>query len=230
MKRILSLILMFGLIMTFSACQKSDADVTTGTAENITTTEKEFVSTTEDEEATSGTKTEAESTSAEANDNKKETTSVTNTSKNETTTAPVTDYIKIENNKVEAPAYELEIPDDFEIKSDDEGLLLENKKGTIQFNIMDKTDVVTDFDAYVSKAYNSIQAIGATAGELEDVVINDINMKRFAMTVNEDGEQLEAYGYLAQIEGRTLMITLTSKDGGLADVAAADGFVAKLQF
>ncbi len=214
MKGFLSVLLILTMIFAFSACKNTNADDDTAadtTAASAVTEGDETPDNSEVKEQADDEKTTAKQQYGEA-------------------TAPAENYIKIEDNKVEAPAYEMEIPDGFEVKSDDEGLLLENRKGTIQFNIMDKTDVVTDFDDYASKTYSTLQAIGAVSGELEDIVINGISMKRFAMTVAEDGEQLEAYVYLAKLQGRTLMITLTSKDGGLADANAANEFVAKIDF
>lgn len=141
------------------------------------------------------------------------------------------DYLIVQDDKLMAPAYDLEIPEDFEVKSNDTNPLLENKQGTIQFNIMDKTKVASDFESYVSDTYRSASASGFATGELEDVTIEGIPMKRFAMTMtDDDGTQIEAYGYMVQVNNRILMITLTSKDGGLADVAAADAYVAEIDF
>lgn len=144
-----------------------------------------------------------------------------------TTEQPIT----IQDDVIIAPEYSLEIPEDFEIKSEGNDPLLENEQGTIQFNIMDKTKVVTNFEEYAKDTYRSASASGLANGELEEVTVNGITMKRFAMTMlDDDGVQLEAYAYLAQINNKVFMITLTSKDGGLADVAAADAFVAEIDF
>lgn len=141
------------------------------------------------------------------------------------------DYLIVQDDKLMAPAYDLEIPDGFEIKSSDTNPLLENKQGTIQFNIMDKTKVASDFESYVSDTYRSAYASGIATGELENVTIDGIPMKRFAMSMtDDDGAQIEAYGYMTQVNNRILMITLTSKDGGLADAAAADAYVEKIDF
>lgn len=140
------------------------------------------------------------------------------------------DSVKIEKNKVEAPGYNLDIPKGFEVKSSDDDLLLENKKGTIQFNIMDKTEVAEDYDQYIQKTYDASKSAGITVGEIEDVTISGIAMKRFSMNLTQDDEELESYIYFAQTGGRVLMITLTSKDGGLEDVNAADEYVAQIDF
>ena len=150
---------------------------------------------------------------------------------NDVTEVITDDYLIVQDNKLMAPAYDLEIPEDFEVKSNDTNPLLENKQGTIQFNIMDKTKVASDFESYVEDTFRSASASGLATGELEDVTIKDVPMKRFAMAMtDDDGTAIEAYGYMVQINNRILMITLTSKDGGLSDVSAADEFVAGIDF
>ena len=150
---------------------------------------------------------------------------------NDVTQVITDDYLIIQGDKLMAPAYDLEIPDDFEVKSNDTNPLLENKQGTIQFNIMDKTKSVTDFESYVSETYRYVESKGLAKSTIEDVTIKSIPMKRFAMTVSDDdGSPLDAYCYLMQVGERILMITLTSKDGGLSDVSAADTFVANIEF
>lgn len=146
------------------------------------------------------------------------------------TAALADNSIHIQGDVVEAAAYNLEIPDGFEVKSSEDSLLLENKKGTIQFNIMDKTDVASDFESYVQKTYDSAVASGMAEGEIEDAVIKNRSMKRFAMSMTQDGEQLDSYVYFARVNSRVIMITLTSKDGGLEDASAADAFVAQIDF
>lgn len=150
---------------------------------------------------------------------------------NDVTEVMTDSYLIIQDDKLIAPAYDLEIPEDFELKSNDTDPMLENKQGTIQFNIMDKTEFVTDYDSYVTKTYEYIKSADLAESELEDVTVADVAMKRFAMkAADDDGSPLEAYCYLAQVGERVLMITLTSKDGGLADAAAADSFVAGIDF
>lgn len=140
-------------------------------------------------------------------------------------------YLIIDNNSLKTPAYDYEIPEDFELKSVDSDPLIENKQGTIQFNIMDKTDSVSDFDEYVADTYNAAVASGIANGEIEDVTISNIPMKRFELSMlDDDGTQLESYAYIAKVTNRVLMITLTSKDGGIADVSQADDFVAEIDF
>lgn len=140
-------------------------------------------------------------------------------------------YLIIDNTSLKTPSFDYEIPENFDLKSVGSDPLIENKQGTIQFNIMDKTDSVSDFDEYVSDTYNAAVASGIANGELEDVTISDIQMKRFEMSVtDDDGTQLKSYVYIAKIGNRVLMITLTSKDGGISDVVQADAFVAEINF
>lgn len=140
-------------------------------------------------------------------------------------------YLIIDNNTLKTLSYDYVIPDNFELKSSVSDPLIENKQGTIQFNIMDKTDSAKIFDEYVSDTYNAAVASGIAKGELEDVTISDIPMKRFEMSVtDDDGTQLKSYVYIAKIGNRVLMITLTSKDDGISDVAQADAFVAEINF
>lgn len=140
-------------------------------------------------------------------------------------------YLIIDNNSLKTPAYDYEIPEDFELKSVGSDPLIENKQGTIQFNIMDKTDSVSDFDEYVSDTYNAAVTSGIANGEIEDVMISNIPMKRFELSMqNDDGTQLESYAYIVKADNRVLMITLTSKDGEITDVSQADDFIADINF
>lgn len=139
--------------------------------------------------------------------------------------------VTITDGKIIAPDYSLDIPEDFEVKSDGNDPLLENKQGTIQFNIMDKTKVVKDFDAYVSDTYKVAEASGIAESSIEEITLNNIPMKRFLMAMtNDEGEALDSYIYFLSINNKVLMITLTSKDGGLNDAASADKFVEEIDF
>lgn len=140
-------------------------------------------------------------------------------------------YLIIDNNSLKTPSFDYEIPEDFELKSIGSDPLIENKQGTIQFNIMDKTDSAKNFDEYVSDTYNAAVASGIANSEIEEVTISNIPMKRFEMSVmDDDGTQLESYVYIAKVGNRVLMITVTSKDGGITDVSQADAFVAEINF
>ncbi len=140
-------------------------------------------------------------------------------------------YLIIDNNSLKTPSYGYEIPDGFELKSTGADPLIENKQGTIQFNIMDKTNSVIDFDEYVTDTYNSATASGIAKGEIENVTISNIPMKRFELSIrDDDGTPLDSYVYMANINSRILMITVTSKDGGISDVSQADNFVAEIDF
>lgn len=140
-------------------------------------------------------------------------------------------YLIIDNNTLKTPSYDYEIPDDFDLKSTGADPLIENKQGTIQLNIMDKTESVSNFDEYVSDTYNSAVASGIAKGEIENVTISKISMQRFEISMqDDDGAQLESYAYIAEVNNRVLMITVTSKDGGITDASQADAFVAEIDF
>lgn len=140
-------------------------------------------------------------------------------------------YLIIDNNSLKTPSFDYEIPEDFDLKSVGSDPLIENKQGTIQFNIMDKTDSVKNFDEYVSDTYNAAVASGIANSEIEDVLISNIPMKRFELSMqDDDGTHLESYAYIAKVDNRVLMITLTSKDGEISDVVQADAFVAEINF
>ncbi len=146
-------------------------------------------------------------------------------------TKVLNDYLVVSDDKILAPAYELEVPDDFEIKSSDAEPLLENKQGTIQQSISDKTQFVTDFDAYVEQSFNASKGLGTASEQIETVKINDHEFKRFSVnTAEDDGTALVAYFYFVKTNNNhTLVITLTSKDGGLSSVADADSYVATME-
>lgn len=137
-------------------------------------------------------------------------------------------YLIVSDDEIISPAYEFEIPDDFEVKSSDVEPLLENKQGTIQQSILDKTRFVTDYDEYVEETFRASQALGTASEKIETVEINGREFKRFSVnTQDDDGKPLVAYCYFVKTNNEhTLLITLTSKDGGLDSVADADTYVA----
>lgn len=211
MKRVVPIFLLIGAILALSSCKVSGPQVISSDGKSY-----EMIT--------------AEDGGRVTDDNGNLIVAATDADGNDVTEVLSDNYLIVQDDKLMAPAYDLEIPDDFELKSSDANPMLENKQGTIQFNIMDKTEFVTDFDSYVSETYKYVKSTGLTKSEIEDVTIENISMKRFAMAMSDDGSQLDAYCYLAQVGDRVLMITLTSKDGGLTDVAAADAFVADIDF
>lgn len=212
MKRVVPIFLLIGAILALSSCKVSGPKVISSDGKSY-----EMIT------AKNGGRV------TDANGNL--VVAATDADGNDVTEVITDDYLIVQDDKLMAPAYDLEIPDDFEVKSKDTNPLLENKQGTIQFNIMDKTKSVTDFESYVSETYRYVESKGLANSTIDDVTIKSIPMKRFAMTVNDDdGSQLDAYCYLMQVGERVLMITLTSKDGGLSNVAAADAFVADIDF
>lgn len=212
MKRVVPIFLLIGAILALSSCKVSGPKVISSDGKSY-----EMITAKDGGRVT------------DANGNL--VVAATDSDGNDVTQVITDDYLIIQDDKLMAPAYDLEIPDDFEVKSNDTNPLLENKQGTIQFNIMDKTKSVTDFESYVSETYRYVESKGLAKSTIEDVTIKSIPMKRFAMTVSDDdGSPLDAYCYLMQVGKRVLMITLTSKDGGLSDVSAADTFVANIEF
>lgn len=140
------------------------------------------------------------------------------------------DYLVVINNEIITPNYELEIPKDFEIKSNGIEPLLENKQGTIQQNILDKTQFVTDFDEYVDDTFDAYKNVGEITEEIETVEINGNEFKRFSLNMQDDeGTPLVVYCYFVKTaKEKTILITLTSKDGGLNSVSDADSYVANI--
>ncbi len=233
MKKLYLIIALVFVVFIFSSCGSSEPAVVGSddtTAESTTTQEPITDNNTEiNNEKTTEQKSDVQTTVSAGTKNESE--KITSSKTETTTVKPEADELVIEDDEIIAPAYKLEIPDGFEVKSDSNDPLLENKKGTVQFNIMDKTDSATDFEKYVSDTYNSAAVAGMATGEVETVTIADVQMKRFAMIMKDDnGEELDSYAYLAQVNGRVLLITLTSKDGALADVSAADAFVESIKF
>lgn len=238
MKKATAFLLILSLILVFVSCTTTENEETTLTEENaFQTTESEKTSETVSETVGSvETSTLEEQSTSEVSDtvtekNESETTEIfTNETPAEEITVnevPVT----VTDNKIIAPDYSLDIPEDFEVKSDGNDPLLENKQGTIQFNIMDKTKVVKDFDAYVSDTYKVAEASGIAESSIEEITLKNIPMKRFSMAMtNDEGEALDSYIYFLSINNKVLMITLTSKDGGLNDAASADKFVEEIDF
>ena len=241
MKKIFALLLLVFFVFIFSSCGSSEpavvgSDDTTAESTTIaenTTNNIESNKETTDPKNTVETTDSVESTKETENStsSKTETTASEKVQQETTAAKPETDKVVIEDDEIIAPAYRLEIPEDFVLKADGEDPLLENKKGTVQINIMDKTDSVTDFEKYVSDTYNSAAVVGMAKGEIEKVNLASVEMRRFAMIMkDDDGENLDSYVYLAQVNGRVLLITLTSKDGTLADTSQADAFVESIEF
>lgn len=140
-------------------------------------------------------------------------------------------YLIVDDDKIMAPAYELEVPENFEVKASSADPLLENKKGTVQLNIMDKTDTAGSFEEYISKTVAYLSSISTEAAELEETTAAGIPMRRTLIkTADDSGERLDVYCYFATVNGRALMITVTSKDGGVGSAAEADALVAQIDF
>ena len=243
MKKLYLIIALVFVVFIFSSCGSSEPAVVGSddtTAESTTTQEPITDNNTEiNNEKTTEQKSDVQTTasvgttkeSEKRNSEKNETSTSDNIIEATTAKKSEADEITIKDDEIIAPAYKLEIPDGFEVKSDSNDPLLENKKGTIQFNIMDKTDIVTDFEKYVTDTYNSAAVVGMAKGDIENVTVAGIQMKRFSMIMtDDDGGELDGYAYLAQVNGRVLLITLTSKDGALADASAADAFVEGMEF
>lgn len=238
MKKATAFLLILSLILVFVSCTTTENEETTLSEENVshkTTSE-------ETSEAVSDTVEIVETNSSEEESASKISVSATQNIENETTEAftvetPAEEItvnevpVTVTDNRIIAPDYSLDIPEDFEVKSDSNDPLLENKQGTIQFNIMDKTKVVKDFDAYVSDTYKVAEASGIAESSIEEITLKNIPMKRFLMAMtNDEGEALDSYIYFLSINNKVLMITLTSKDGGLNDAASADKFVEEIDF
>lgn len=220
MKRILALLMFIFFVFIFSSCGSSEPAVV-GSDDTTAKGTAIVENTTNNMEDNQGTEENALTDIGITDKTKEEATSQN----------PKPDKVIIEDDEIITPAFKLEIPEDFVLKADGEDPLLENKKGTVQFNIMDKTDSVTDFEKYVSDTYNSAAVVGMAKGEIEKVNLASVEMRRFAMIMNDDdGEELDSYVYLAQVNGRVLLITLTSKDGTLADTSQADAFVESIEF
>ena len=238
MKKTTAFLLILSFIFVFVSCKTTENEETTLTEENaFQTTESEKTSETVSETVGSvETSTLEEQSTSEVSDtvtekNESETTEIFT---NETPAEEITVNevsVTVTDNKIIAPDYSLDIPEDFEVKSDSNDPLLENKQGTIQFNIMDKTKVVKDFDAYVSDTYKVAEASDIAESSIEEITLKNIPMKRFLMAMtNDEGEALDSYIYFLSINNKVLMITLTSKDGGLNDAASADKFVEEIDF
>ena len=148
---------------------------------------------------------------------------------NEVTEVLTDKYLIVDDEKIMAPAYDMEVPDKFNVDSTQAAdPRLVSKDGNIQFHVMDKTELVKNYDDYVSDSYRSLQSISADTSELEDVTIENTAMKRFYGTIpNDDGQPMTLYTYLTQANNRILLITLTAVDGEISSPEAADQFVAE---
>lgn len=141
------------------------------------------------------------------------------------------DYLIVQDDKIITPAYEAKIPPNFEIKNSDIDPLLENKEGTIQYSISDAPESVTDINEYISDIHRTYSATGIQVGEVEEVTVSGYSMKRFLMSLtDDDGTALVAYCYIAESADDIVTITLTSKDGGLANVSEADAFIEEIEY
>ena len=107
---------------------------------------------------------------------------------------------------------------------------LENQK-LLLARLQALTDTAGDFDEYIVKTAAYMASISSEAGELEDVTVAGLPMQRMGLkTADDSGEALDVYCYFARVNGRALMITVTSKNGGVGGAAEADELVAKMDF
>ncbi len=220
MKRFVAITLIFAMVFVFTACKNLPA-VVAGTQG------KEYEST-EDKNSKDESASQSDTAAASQSDTAAATQDETSSA---VTTAVSDDYLIVDKDTIKTPAYNYEIPKDFEIKSKGTDPLLENKQGTVQLNIMDKTESAADFDTYVEKTYNSYKTLGVVKDELKDITIADIEMKRFGIEIpGDDGVTLTTYTYAAQVSGRTLMITVTAKNGELTEADRFDEYIADIDF
>ncbi len=129
MKRIISLVMILLVIFSFCSCKVAKPEVISseGTYELLTDDDGNRIT------AANGNPI-VEETDADGN-------SVTKVLED--------DYLIVSDDEVIAPAYEFEIPEDFEIKSSNVEPMLENKQGTIQQTILDKTEFADDYDRFL---------------------------------------------------------------------------------
>ncbi len=141
------------------------------------------------------------------------------------------DYLIVQDDKIIAPAYEAKIPPNFEIINSDVDPLLENKEGTIQYSTGNAPEGVTDIDEFISDICRTYSSTGIEVGEVENVTVAGYEMKRFSMSLtDDDGTALCSYCYIAESADDIVTVTLTSKDGGLADVTDADAFMEEIEY
>lgn len=244
MKKATAFLLILSLVFVFVSCKPEGNEETT-LLDETTLSEENVSHTTASEETSksvSDTAESAEMSSSEEQNSSELSVSATQSLESEATEVFTSETpsevptvkeesVTVTDGKIIAPNYSLDIPEDFEVKSDGNDPLLENKQGTIQFNIMDKTKVVKDFDDYVADTYEVAETSGIAKSDVEDITLNDIPMKRFSMAMtNDEGEALDSYIYFLKTNNKVIMITLTSKDGGLKDAASADKFVEEIDF
>ena len=141
------------------------------------------------------------------------------------------DYLIIQDDKMITPAYEAKILPDFEIINGDVDPLLENKEGTIQYSTGYAPEDVTDINEFINDVCRQYSTVGIEVGEVEDVNISGIAMKRFSMSLtDDDGTPLQAYCYIAESAEGIVTVTLTSRDGGLSSISDADAFMQEIEY
>lgn len=211
MKRITPILLLFICILCFASCkiQKPTVSFSGGNAEVVTDKNGQWLSDADGNPIVEKTDEEG----------------------NKVTEVLSEDYIFIEDDNVKSPAYEAEVHPDFLVVNSGVDPLYENKEGTIQHSATLAPKDETDFDAYVDKVYKTYSASRAEVGEIEDVTINNQDMKRFSIAyIDDDGSDIKAYCYITKSADRIVCLTLISKDGGLNDASQADKYIEEMKY
>lgn len=138
-------------------------------------------------------------------------------------------YLIVAKEKIMGTAFDVIIPDTFSISSTQNAdIYLISKKQKIQFDIMDKTESVDNFDSFITDVYTSLKAKSENISEIENIVIEGTDTERFYSTIkNDEGQQVIYYNYVLKANNRILQIMLTVSGDTIQIPETADEFIAK---
>lgn len=140
-------------------------------------------------------------------------------------------YIASSGKSLEAPGYHLEIPKGWEMKESAADPLLENKDGTLQISIMDKSGVASDRKAYADTLRNSLAQVGNTPGEITETTLAGRQASKFTSSVRVEEDTVRgAVFYVVENGGTIYVLTGTAKDEEIFKTADFDAILNTIQF
>lgn len=140
-------------------------------------------------------------------------------------------FYMIGENEVQLSNISFYIPENFEVKSKNGELTLEDEKRKLQFTVEDKTDDITDLDKYIQETIISLKQMGLSAGEIEPTTIGSYTAKRFTVdTFDITSSSIRMFCYFINIGDSKIILNVISRGNELRETLEADEFVSEIQF
>ena len=137
----------------------------------------------------------------------------------------------IGENEVQLSNVSFQIPEDFEVKSNDGELLLENEKRSLQITVEDKTEDITNWDNYIQETISSLELMGLSTDKVETTTLGSYSAKRFIVdTFDITSSSIRIFCYFVDMDDSKVVINVISRGDELKEVTEADNFISAIEF